>query len=562
MSWGPGLETRLGPAQRAESVRRLSTDSFDVLVIGGGVTGCGIALDAAARGLRVALAEQGDLAEGTSSRSSKLIHGGLRYLESKQFDLVREALRERRLLLDKLAPHLVKRIPFLFPLHRKVWERAYVGSGVFLYDALAGKKAALPRHRHLTRSSCLKLVPALAGDSLTGGIRYYDAQVDDARYVVTLARTAAAYGARIVTRLRVDDLLTEGGRVTGAKVSDLAGGASFSIRATVTINATGVWATSIERMAGAAGPLQVRASKGVHILVPRDRIASRAALVVRTEESVLFVLPWDSHWLIGTTDTEWTLSPGHPTASRADIDYLLRHVNALLRTPLRHRDIVGVYAGLRPLVDLTGRHDGQHHTAQLSREHVVRRSRPGLVTVAGGKYTTYRLMAADAVDTAVADLPFSADTSRTADIPLLGAIGLASAPARCHERPGAATLDDATLAHLVGRYGSLATGVLDLVAADPSLAAPLPGAGRYLAAEAAYAVRCEGALHIEDVLTRRTHVAIEAGDHGLAAAEPVARIMARVLGWDAATTRTEVATYHDRVAAETASLGQPDLIAS
>jgi glycerol-3-phosphate dehydrogenase len=519
-----------------------------VLVVGGGVTGCGAALDAASRGLSVALVEKRDFAAGTSSRSSKLIHGGLRYLESFDIGLVREALHERRLLVEKIAPHLVHPTPFLFPLKHRAWERFYMGSGLFLYDALAGLHPAMPRHRHLTRRACLRAVPALRDDSLTGGIRYFDAQVDDARFSVVLARTAAAYGAVCVSAVGVVDFLHEGERVAGARTQDLESGRELDVRASTVINATGVWTTEMERLAGVADPMIVRPSKGVHLVVRRDRIDSEYALILRTEKSVLFVLPWGDRWIIGTTDTDWHHGLDHPSATHADIEYLLEHVNEALREPLGLDDVIAVFVGLRPLLGGT-----DEETAKLSRNHAVRRSAPGFVSVAGGKYTTYRLMARDAVDLVARDLRFAVDPSRTADVPLLGAIGLSGAELRLSSHPGAGHLAPTQLHHLVARHGTLAAEVLDLVASDPGLAAPLVGAEGYLAAEVSHAAAYEGALHVDDVLTRRTHIAFEVPDRGQLAADGVAWLMAPVLGWDQATVDREIAHYRARLEAEAAA---------
>ena len=424
-----------GQESRRRSLARLATDVFDVLVIGGGVTGCGVALDAASRGLSVALLEKRDFAAGTSSRSSKLIHGGLRYLEQFDIGLVREALHERQLLVEKIAPHLVHPTPFLLPLKHRAWDRLYLGSGLFLYDALAGLRPAMPRHRHLSRGACLRAVPSLREDALVGGIRYYDAQVDDARFSLMLALTATAHGALCAPAVGVIAFLHQEERISGARVRDLESGDEFEVRARAVINATGVWTTEVERLAGVEAPMMVRPSKGVHLVVPKARIDSAYALILPTEKSVLFVLPWGNQWIVGTTDTDWSFGLDHPAASRSDIQYLLDHVNAVLKDPLTFDDITAVYAGLRPLL---GREADE--TAGLSREHAVRRSAPGLISVAGGKYTTYRLMARDAVDAAARELPFTVDASRTADIPLLGAVGLSGAQFRLSIHPGATRL--------------------------------------------------------------------------------------------------------------------------
>ena len=538
---------------RSRQLQRLGDELFDVLVVGGGVTGCGVALDAASRGLSVALIEKRDFAAGTSSRSSKLIHGGLRYLERFDLGLVREALHERRLLAQHLAPHLVHATPFLLPLEHGIKDRAYMGAGLLLYDSLAGLRPAMPRHRHLSHAACLRAVPSLKDDAVTGGIRYYDAQVDDARFAVTLAGTASAQGACCVPAVEVTGFLHDGAAVAGVRARDLEGEAEFDVRARVTVNATGIWTTEMERLAGVESPLPVRPSKGVHIVVPRERIDSQLALILPTEKSVLFVLPWGTHWIIGTTDTPWEFGLDHPAASRADIDYLLGHANAILRRPLTVEDITGVYVGLRPLVA-----EGSADTAAVSREHVVRRSAPGLVSIAGGKYTTYRIMARDAVDVAARDLPFGVPPSHTEDVPLLGAVGSSEAGRRARLHPGGAGLSSIQLDHLARRYGTLALRVLDLVAEDPTLGAPLDGADTYLAAEVRFAVLNEAALHVDDILTRRTHIAFEAPDRGRRAVDDVARLMAPVLEWDEATVAHEIAHYRSRLDAESAAQNMLD----
>jgi glycerol-3-phosphate dehydrogenase len=544
--------TVLSPDYRESALAALAGAELDVLVVGGGVVGSGSALDAATRGLSVGLVEARDFASGTSSRSSKLIHGGLRYLEMLDFALVREALRERGLLLTRLAPHLVRPVRFLYPLKHHAWERVYAGTGVTLYDTMA-IGGGLPRHRNLTRRGALRECPALKRDALVGALQYYDAQVDDARHTMFLARTAAAYGAHVASRTEVVGFLREGERVTGVRVHDLERDRTFEVRAQQVINATGVWTDDTQGLVGERGQFHVRASKGIHLVVPRDRIQSRTGLILRTEKSVLFVIPWGRHWIIGTTDTDWALDKAHPAASSTDIDYLLEHVNSVLSTPLSRTDVQGVYAGLRPL--LSGESES---TSQLSREHSVGSPVPGLVVVAGGKYTTYRVMAKDAVDACVHGLGRSVPPSCTHDVPLLGAEGF---PALWNRRRVLATqsgLHVARVEHLLGRYGSLVEEVLDLVKKDPDLGAPVEGAEDYLCAELVYAASHEGARHLEDVLTRRTRISIETFDRGIAAAPVAARLMAGVLGWTSEQEEREVENYRLRVAAERASQEQPD----
>jgi glycerol-3-phosphate dehydrogenase len=542
---------QLGPEHRREALARLGRDEFDVVVIGGGVTGCGTALDAASRGLSVALVEQRDFAAGTSSRSSKLIHGGLRYLEQLNFGLVFEALRERGLLLNTLAPHLVRPVSFLFPLNHHLWERPYIGSGIVLYD-LAGGARSVPGHKHLTRRGALKLAPALRRDALVGAVRYYDGQVDDARHTMTVARTAALYGAALVTSARVTGFLRAGERVTGAVVRDLESGEDFEVRGKQIVNATGVWTDQLQELVG-RGRIRVRASKGIHLVVPRDRIPADTGFAMRTEKSILFVIPWGRHWLIGTTDTDWELDLAHPAASRADIDYLLEHVNRVLSQPLGHEDVEGVYAGLRPL--LWGESD---ETSKLSREHAVTLPAPGLISVAGGKYTTYRVMAKDTVDAAARNLDWGVPESCTDRTPLVGAPGFRALHNQRARLASESGLHVVWIEHLLRRYGSRIHELLALVAQRPELGRPIEGAVDYLAVEAAYAASHEGALHLDDVLTRRTHVSIETWDRGVAAAEPVAQLLGEVLGWDDATRRREIEHYRARVAAERDSQTQAD----
>ncbi|MEU3396304.1 glycerol-3-phosphate dehydrogenase/oxidase [Streptomyces filamentosus] len=546
----------LGPAGRADALAAMAATELDVLVVGGGVVGAGTALDAVTRGLSTGIVEARDWASGTSSRSSKLIHGGLRYLEMLDFALVREALKERGLLLERLAPHLVKPVPFLYPLRHRGWERVYAGSGVALYDAMSvssGRGRGLPVHRHLSRKGALRVAPCLRKDALTGALQYYDAQMDDARFVLTLVRTAVSYGARAANRARVVGFLREGERVVGVRVQDVETGGEHVIRARQVVNATGVWTDDTQALIGERGQFHVRASKGIHLVVPKDRIHSSTGLILRTEKSVLFVIPWGRHWIIGTTDTDWDLDKAHPAASSADIDYLLEHVNTVLATPLSRDDVEGVYAGLRPL--LAGESDA---TSKLSREHTVAHPVPGLVVVAGGKYTTYRVMAKDAVDEAVHGLDRRVAPCVTEDTPLIGAEGyraLWNARARIAARAG---LHVVRVEHLLDRYGSLAEELLALIAEDPSLGEPLAAADDHLRAEIVYAASHEGARHLDDVLTRRTRVSIETFDRGTRSARECAELMAPVLGWDEEQIAKEVEHYEKRVEAERESQRQPD----
>ncbi len=550
------LTSALSPEARTAALEDMASDELDVLVIGGGVVGTGSALDAATRGLRVGLVEMNDWASGTSSRSSKLLHGGLRYLEMLDFGLVREALRERGLILDQLAPYLSRPVPFLYPLTHRVWERAYVGAGVLLYDTMGlerGASRGVPRHRHISHRKAMRIAPGLRADALVGAVQYHDGQIDDARHTMLLARTAVAHGASAASRVRAIGFLREGERVTGARLHDLETDHTFEVRAAQVINATGVWTDETQRMVGERGAFNVRASKGIHLLVPRDRIRSDSGLILRTETSVLFVIPWGRHWIVGTTDTDWGLDREHPVATAKDVEYLLGQVNSVLERPLIHDDIEGVYAGLRPL--LSGESES---TSQLSREHSVAHAAPGLVVVAGGKYTTYRVMAEDAVDAVVHGLRRRVAPCITTRTPIVGSIGYEAARNRRHLIARNSGLHVARIEHLLARYGSLHAEVLALLEDDPSLAEPLPGADDYLRAEVAYAAAREGALHLEDVLDRRTHISIESGDGGRRAAPHVADLMAQVLGWDRARRDRELARFLAAADAELEARRQPD----
>jgi len=544
--------TSLSPQYRNETLNAVDGGEFDVVIIGGGITGVGCALDAASRGLSVALFEQRDISSGTSSRSSKLIHGGLRYLEQLHFGLVREALHERGLLHQTLAPHLVWPVPFVYPIEHRIWERVYMTAGIALYDALAklgGSK--LPYQWHLSNKELRRVFPGIKKDAFIGGIRYYDAGTDDARYTLAVARTAVGEGARILSSTRVTGLLRDGDRVTGVTAVGLESGRLIETRAKVVINATGVWTDSVERLAGDVHT-DVTASKGIHIVIPRDRIDSAVGFITKTKTSVLFLIPHDDFWIIGTTDTPWDLDLAHPAASRTDIDYVLHQVNKVVEIPITHADIVGVFAGLRPLVM-----GSAESTAQLSREHSITEPEPGLITIAGGKFTTYRVMAEDTVDRACETVGIDAPPTTTDQIPLVGAVGYRSLKRNKEALAARYGLPHTQIDRLLHRYGGEIERVLGQAADDPALLETLPS-GSYLAAEVLFAVEHEGALHLDDVLTRRTRLSIECDDRGIDAAPLVAQIMAGVLGWDAETVDLELDHYAARVAAEKESQTMPD----
>ena len=545
--------TRLTREQRAAALEQMSgAEGLDVLVVGGGITGAGIALDAAARGLRTGVVEMGDWASGTSTWSSKLIHGGLRYLYQLDFALVREALSERGRLLQTTAPHLVKAQPFLWPLKHH-YERSYSAVGVGMYDALALAGArghrTVPIQKHLGRKGTRALAPALDPSRLVGAIRFYDARVDDARLVIDIIRTAVGLGALAASRTKVTGFLKSAhGAVTGAAVTDLATGATHEIRARRTINATGVWTEATQDLATSTGGLKVLTSKGIHIVVPKEAIDAETGIFLRTEKSVLFIIPWPRYWVIGTTDTPWTEDVSKPVATAADVDYLLEHANEVLSRPLRRSDIIGVYAGLRPLLQPQLKPGAEAASTKVSREHTVTRVAPGLTAIAGGKLTTYRVMAADAVDHALGEALARAHPCVTADLPLVGAAGYralaAQAGAIARERGW--TLDRVT--HLLDRYGDELPALLASIDDDPSLARPLGEAPAFLRAEVAWAVTHEGAAHLDDVLLRRVRLDIERRDRGLGAAEEVLEVMAPLLEWSDDDVAAEREAYAERVA--------------
>ncbi|HJE89961.1 MAG TPA: glycerol-3-phosphate dehydrogenase/oxidase [Dietzia timorensis] len=542
----------LSPAQRENAWSRLRSEEFDVLVIGGGVVGAGAALDAASRGLRVALVEARDFAAGTSSRSSKMFHGGLRYLEQLDFGLVAEALHERELSMSRIAPHLVKPLEFLFPLTHRIWERPYMAAGFVLYDVMGGAKS-VPAQKHYSKAGAMRVAPGLRDGVLVGGIRYWDTLVDDARHTLTLARTAAHFGAIVRNSTEVVGFLRDGERVRGVRLRDTETGDEIETRASAVINATGVWTDQLQTLAGSDSGLRVRASKGVHIVVAREKIDSSAALILRTEKSVLFIIPWGAHWIIGTTDTDWKLDLAHPAATSADIEYILGHVNNALAEPITRDDIQGVYAGLRPL--LSGTSDS---TTKLSREHAVLPVAPGMIVVAGGKYTTYRVMAADAVDAITEFVGKDVGSSVTAELPLLGAGGYRALVNRIPLLASQWKVGEDVVRRLLDRYGSLAGEIMKLAEERPQLATPLIGAEMYLEAEVAYAAAREGALHVEDVLVRRTRVSMECSHRGSESAQRVAEIMGYELGWSQEMIDSEAQLYRERVVAELMSQSSAD----
>ena len=545
----PLLDSALNSQQREEDLASLKREEFDLVVIGGGVTGAGIALDGASRGLKVALIEAGDLASGTSSRSSKLIHGGLRYLEQYDFKLVKEALREREMMVTTLAPHLVKPVSFLFPLTEKFRERTYVGAGLALYDLLRGFKRALPWHKHLDQKKVAKVAPSLRSDIITGGIQYFDAQVDDARHTMLIARTAKRYGARIATYTEVTDLIREGKRVIGVKVRP-EGGRAFEVKAKATILAGGVWTSPLYKRFGLKPGYEVRMSKGAHIVVPGDAISSESGIIIKTPLSVLFIIPWFGKWIVGTTDTEYKDDPGSPVASKADVDYILTQANRVLTPRLKQSDVIGVYAGLRPLISSAP----DSPTTKLSREHIVDRPVPGFVSIAGGKYTTYRVMAEDAVDVASAELRRIVPDSSTAQLPLLGADGYVALTNKVPLLAKEYGISEESIRHLLDRYGSEIATLLELTRDRPDLKKKIDPKLEYLKVEVLYAVEFEGARTLMDIVDRRTRIAFESEDHGLAIVKDLVEIVAKPLGWNATEKKSQIEQFKAHVKKERIAL--------
>jgi len=544
--------SQLGPNQREAAISQLGTEQFDILVIGGGVNGVGAALDAASRGLKVALIEAQDIASGTSSRSSKLIHGGLRYLEQYDFKLVREALHERELMVSTLCPHLVKPVGFLFPLTEKFKERTYVGAGLALYDALRGFQRALPWHKHLSQRQINEIAPSLRHDIVTGAIKYFDAQVDDARHTMSVARTAARHGAIIATQVSAESLIREGKRVVGVNALDLESGKKIAIKAGATIMCAGVWSDQLHELFDLTPGYNVTMSKGAHIVVPGSAIKSDAGIILKTPVSVLFIIPWGDKWIVGTTDTPYEGDRAEPLASKEDVQYILDQANRVLEPKLRADEIIGVYAGLRPLVA----NNKSATTTKLSREHTVDRPAAGFVSIAGGKYTTYRVMAKDVVDRAVIELRRLTQESVTEKLPLIGADGYFALEQQKERIAQDSGLDVETVTHLLNRHGALISEILELIEEQPKLATKLDVALPYIEAEIVYAASHEGARSVDDVISRRTRLSFEAVNHGVHLADEVAALIAPVLGWSAKERKESIAQYVELVEREIAALDE------
>ncbi len=520
-------------AEREASLRRLADTRWPLLIVGGGIVGTGALLDAASRGIGAACIEQEDLAVGTSSRSSRLIHGGLRYLERMEIRLVREALAERGRLL-RLAPHLVTLQPFLFPLYGPpVLPRLFYGAGLTFYDLL-GAAADGGRSRHLGRGATLADAPALRPGGLRGAIRYHDGVEDDARLVIAVARTAIRQGATLATRVRATGLLTgTDGKVAGIRAVDRETGRELEIRADAVLDATGVWMGRTDAPLGGSR-VPIVPSRGTHLIVPRERIAAAGGVTLRIPGKVLFLIPWPGSWIIGTTDEPDSGPPDHPAPTHHEVRNLLETVNRFLDVDLGEKDVLGTYTGLRPLVGAPG----AGGTVRVSREHRIGREENGLTRISGGKYTTYRLMAEQAVDAA---LPGGAARSGTAGLRLVGALTPAEMGPLADRIAAETGLDRARCAMLVARHGTEAPEVVAL-GRSLGLLRPL-GGSLHLEAEVAWAVREELAGSIEDILSRRMRLSMLLADRGAAIADRVDEIAGAELGWDVAGRGERVASY-------------------
>jgi glycerol-3-phosphate dehydrogenase len=550
-------DSSLSRATRAAALQAMAGEPVDLLVIGGGITGAGIARDAALRGFRTALVDKGDFAAGTSSASSRLIHGGLRYLETGALPLVFESSRERRVLL-RIAPHLVWPLPFLFPLYRggrvPPWK---LRAGMWLYDALATFRN-VHRHRWLGATATRRLEPLLRERDLRGAALYYDAQTDDARLVLATLRSAAAAGALVANHAEVTTLLKPDGRVRGAVVRDVLDGAARTVRALVVVNATGPWCDALRRHDRPGAPPLLRLTRGAHVAVPRSRIGHAHAVTLTSplDGRVMFVLPWGDVSYIGTTDVDDAADPDSVRAQPEDVTYLLRSANAYFPSArLTSADVIATWAALRALVAAAP----QRAASAASREHVIEESDSGLLTIAGGKLTTYRTMATELVDRVAARL-HDADGRPRAPVPPTDRDPLPGGetarpdvlvPALCEQ---GASPD--TAAHLVRAYGSEAPAVVNRAKRNRVLLGAIADGRPEIRAEVEHVVEREMAMRLTDVLMRRLHLFWQAPDQGLAAAPAVARKLRELLGWDGERETAELAMYRDEVARARACLGQ------
>ena len=544
----------LDPFARDRALSRLAAESFDVLVVGGGITGAGVALDAASRGLKTALVEKDDFASGTSYKSSKLIPGGLRCLQQHEYRLVYENLSDRQRLLEN-APHLVTPLPFLIPLFgrsgvvNKGVARVY-RTALWLYDLTGGVRIGR-RHEKVSREQALAHMPTLRADRLAAGFLYWDARSDDARLTLTVLRTAVRdHGAVAANHTRVTGLVADaGGRVRGATVAP-EGGEPFTVRASVVVNAAGVWSDELRTFDEGSDPNSIRPAKGIHITVPEEAFPCDIAAVIPVKEDKrsIFVVSWGDQVYLGTTDTAWDGPLDDPSCTPQDVDYILAAANAVSTRQLTRSDITGIWTGLRPLLAPEQKGASSERTADLSRRHTVRTSPGGLVTVTGGKLTTYRKMAEDTVDAVVSGLGRQGMRCRTKTLRLHGApAGKRVVPRAggvgANVRPDPSDPVASRTAHLAARYGTESAAVLAMADGRPELLEPLGAGLPYLAVEALWAVRREMALSVSDVLDRRTQASFRDARAAADAAPTVAGLIGPELGWDAGRSAAEAESY-------------------
>jgi glycerol-3-phosphate dehydrogenase len=543
---------------RPSELAAAAAEELDVLVVGMGATGAGVALDAASRGLRVAVLDKGDLASGTSSKSSKLVHGGLRYLENYEFGLVREGVVERQVLLT-IAPHIVRPMDFLYPVWPDTAKRRLLGLGLTTYDvfafaSLAGRGGSTRRHERISAEEAVELAPALEESGLAYSYLYGDCATDDARLVLSVVQAARRYGALTITHAEVTGLTQTDGRVDGAHVEDRLTGESLTLRARYVVNATGVWVDVLQGHEEPGRAAVVQPSKGVHVVVPRERLPLKEASILLPSKQgdgrSMFAIPWGRQTILGTTDTPYDGALDALSLTGDDLDYVLAAGNAVFKQGLTADDVLGAWAGVRPLIKQTG----SAHMSDISRRHTLVEGSGGLLTITGGKLTTYRRMAKDVVDRIVERDGLKA-RCRTDEIPLSG-----TRPVAVLEREVTAAcrvlgLDDEVAASLVRQCGETAQHVLSLVAAEPELGRRLSPAAPHIAAEVVHAARSEGVATLDDVLSRRTRLSLRAKDAALPTAPLAASLLARELGRDEAWATAQVGAYADAVRTERGVLG-------
>lgn len=544
---------------RAGELASAAAEQLDVLVVGMGATGAGVALDAASRGLRVAVVDKGDLASGTSSKSSKLVHGGLRYLENYEFGLVREGVVERQVLMS-IAPHLVRPMDFLYPVWPDTAKRRLLGLGLATYDvfafaSLAGRGGGTRRHERITAAEAIALAPALADSDLAYSYLYGDCATDDARLVLAVVQAARRYGALTITYAEATGLTQTEGRVDGALVQDRFSGETLTLRAKHVVNATGVWVDVLQGHEEPGRQAVVQPSKGVHVVVPRERLPLKEASVLLPSKQgdgrSMFAIPWGRQTILGTTDTPYDGGLDELSLTAEDLDYVLAAGNAVFRRALSADDVLGAWAGVRPLLRQT---NGSDKMSDISRRHTLVEGAGGLLTITGGKLTTYRRMAKDVVDRIVERDERKA-RCRTDEIPLSGTRAVDALEREVAAACRVLGLDDEVAASLVRQCGETAQHVLDLVAAEPALAARLSPTAPHIAAEVVHAARSEGVATLDDVLSRRMRLSLRVKDAALPTAPLAASLLARELGRDGAWATQQVEAYADAVRAERGVLG-------